>query len=251
LRLGKLNGGLLLAAIALLLTLASTSIGEAAGPGSSRTGYDVSYPQCPASFPRDGAFGIVGVTNGLPWSANPCLAAEYQWATGRPMAPAFYMNTANPGPVSSHWGLPGPATCGDPSSYSDQGCAYNYGWNAASQAFYVAANAAGSNAAATHAWWLDIETLNSWNGTILANRAAIDGYAGYLASQHVAGVGLYSTASQWEAITGGYNLGLPNWLAGMSSKSASGYCGTTGFSGGPVVLAQYRSRGFNADYACP
>jgi hypothetical protein len=248
LRIGKFGGALLAATVALLLTLVSISAGEAAGPGSSRTGYDISYPQCPANFPRDGAFGIVGVTNGLAYSVNPCLAAEYQWASARPMAPAFYMNTANPGPISSHWGKPGPLACPDRNAFTND-CAYNYGWNAALEAFAAAQNA--TSAAAARAWWLDDETVNSWNGTIEANQWAIKGYIDYLLTK-VPSIGLYSTASQWQAITGGYSRpDLPNWIAGTSTKSASSYCGTAGFSGGPVRLAQYRAKGFDADYACP
>jgi len=240
LRLGKFSSGLLVAAIALLSTLVSTSKGEAAGPGSSQTGYDISYPQCPSNFPRDGAFGIVGVTNGKAFSTNPCVASKYQWAAGRTRPPAFYMNTANPGPITPNW------PCADPNSYNDTSCAYSYGWNAAAYAFGLAPAGTG----ATHDWWLDIETANSWNGNYTSNQAAINGFVAYLKGQGVARVGLYSTASQWQAITGGYNPGLPNWIAGNNTKSASGLCGTIGFSGGQVLLAQYRAKGFDADYAC-
>src|SRR5438132_6864032 len=81
------------------------------------TGYDISYPQCSSQVPKGGAFGVVGVTNGLPWSTNPCLSGQYQWANGRVYAPAFYMNTANPGPISPHWNTGvQPRTCGDPAS---------------------------------------------------------------------------------------------------------------------------------------
>src|SRR5678815_4379912 len=92
------------------------------------------------------------------------------------------MNTANPGPISSHWLVPGPRGCVDSSSYADTGCAYNYGWNAASQAFSGASTAVSRAAATAGAWWLDVETVNSWNGTVAANSAAIDGYVDYLRS---------------------------------------------------------------------
>jgi len=74
----------------------------------NNVGNDVSYAQCPSTLPASGWFGIVGVNSGIAWSANPCAASEYAWATGRSQPPAFYMNTANPGPVSSHWNLGGP-----------------------------------------------------------------------------------------------------------------------------------------------
>ena len=37
-------------------------------------GADVSYPQCAGLLPRPGAFAVVGVNKGLPFSANPVLA---------------------------------------------------------------------------------------------------------------------------------------------------------------------------------
>src|SRR3954465_13658524 len=69
------------------------------------TGYDVSYPQCSGALPPSPLFGIVGVNNGIVYSANPCLATECAGAanattTTRPKV-SFYANTANPGPASS------------------------------------------------------------------------------------------------------------------------------------------------------
>ncbi|GAC1333398.1 MAG: hypothetical protein NVSMB17_13780 [Candidatus Dormibacteria bacterium] len=220
---------------------------------ASNSGYDISYPQCPADFPSDGGFGVIGVTNGLPWSANPCLAAEYSWATSKPSPAAFYMNTANPGPISSHWQLAGPRACVDPSSYADTGCAYNYGWNAADQAFAAAAAAAGAANASSHAWWLDIETGNSWNGSIDANSAAIQGYLDYLLNYRaVPSAGVYSTGYQWGVITGGYQLPTtPNWVAGApDAGSAPGYCSST-FTGGPVRMVQFPAGSYDGDITCP
>ena len=131
-------GGVLALTVALIA--ASSGHTESFYPEGA-AGYDVSFPQCGGSLPSGGAFAIVGVTNGLAWSANPCLGTEYAWAASKPSAPSFYTNTGNPGPISTHWNRPGPATCANPSSYSDEGCAYNYGWNAAGNAFQVATNA--------------------------------------------------------------------------------------------------------------
>src|SRR4051794_7020392 len=63
-------------------------------------GYDVSYPQCGNALPDNPLFGIVGVSDGLAYGRNPCLAAEYTWASKAPQAPGFYMNTGNPGAAS-------------------------------------------------------------------------------------------------------------------------------------------------------
>ena len=176
------------------------------------------------------------------------------WATGRSQPPAFYMNTANPGPVSSHWNLGGPQPCVDPTSASDAGCAYDYGWNAAGYAYSVAAAATSPAAAAGHAWWADVEIANSWNGDYVANAADVQGGLDYLRAQGVGAVGVYSTGYQWGQITGGYQMGAGagDWLAGANSQGqASNWC-TTGrsFSGGPVELVQYPSGGFDADWRC-
>jgi hypothetical protein len=219
-------------------------------PGS--IGYDISAPQCPANFPSGGAFGIVGVTNGRAWSVNSCLQAEYQWASSRSAAPAFYMNTANPGPVNPHWQLPGPRVCIDFTTANDRGCAYNYGWNAASDAFTTASGAVGASAAASHIWWLDIETANSWTGTMTANAAAVQGYFDNLTAHGVPAVGVYSTIAQWKGITGGYALPqAPNWISGGPDvANALSYCGST-MTGGPVWLVQVFIGSRSGDYACP
>jgi len=239
--------------LAVALLAAVTAAGGEAGTvyPAGTTGYDVSFPQCGKPLPRGGSFGIVGVTNGLPWSANACLSAQYQWARGMPSTPSLYVNTANPGPVSRYWNRAGPRTCEDPASYSDTGCSYNYGWNAAADAFAVASDATGG-ASQTNFWWLDVETGNSWDGSTEANAATIEGYIDFLSSQGVAGVGIYSTRYQWTAITGGHDLpSAPNWVAGASSaRSAAKLC-TSSFTGGQVWLVQYSSKRTNTDYVCP
>jgi hypothetical protein len=241
--------------------VAGATAGMAAAPPppapAGTTGYDVSYPQCGSALPSGGGFGIAGVTNGLPWSSNPCLTQQYAWTTNHPYAPGVYMNTANPGPISTHWKLPGPATCVDFSSYTDPGCAYNYGWNAAYQAFGTASSATAGSSRSVW-WWLDVELGNSWNGDAMSNAADLQGSVDFLRSQFVPGVGVYSTSYQWAAITGGYIIpasgGPPvaDWLAGAGSLSeASSWCGPAfSFSGGPVQLVQYPAGSFDGDYVC-
>jgi hypothetical protein len=83
--------------LAVLGFLALFVAGEAASfyQAGSR-GYDISFPQCGSKLPRDGAFAVVGVNNGLPWSANPCVKAQFQWASTLQTPASFYTNTANP-----------------------------------------------------------------------------------------------------------------------------------------------------------
>jgi hypothetical protein len=198
----------------------------------------------------------VGVNDGRAWTTNPCLAYEYSWATGRSSPPAFYINTGNPGTLSTHWAtLQAPKACADPTStasVNDTGCAYDYGWNAAQDAFSQASQQTSPSAAAAAAWWLDVETANSWDGTPAANYSDIQGAIEYLQGQHVQ-VGVYSTRYQWGQITGGAAVAVPNWVAGASSlKQAGAFCSPSySFTGGPVSLVQYPSSTFDGDYRCP
>ena len=74
--------------------LLQTAVGIASAatlypPGS--TGVDVSWPNCEAKIPENAAFGIIGVTEGTPYSAtNPCLAAQ---AAHFPNTLSLYANT--------------------------------------------------------------------------------------------------------------------------------------------------------------
>ena len=187
----------------------------------------------------------MGVSNGLAYSDNPCLVGEYAWATAAARPPALYMSTADPGAQSVHWATPGPKLCGGTSD--DLGCAYNYGWNAASHAF---AYATSQHAVAT-VWWLDIETANTWSTNLAANNADIQGMIDYLHSQSVT-VGVYSTAFQWNQITGGKALLVPNWVAGASSASqAVTWCSSSkSFTGGIVSMVQYPAGSYDGDVAC-
>ena len=145
---------------------------------------DISFPQCGGSMPRarGATFGVLGTNNGTSYTRNPCLVTELAWAKRLPAPPAFYANTANPGPGhSTHWpfGQSTPRVCSssDPNSL---GCSYDYGWNAG-----VAVVRRGRRRCATLAprrpcerrahraanvdWWLDVETMNSWQ--------AVEGHA--------------------------------------------------------------------------
>ncbi|MEP6680827.1 MAG: hypothetical protein ABJB65_05050 [Chloroflexota bacterium] len=228
---------------------------------SSGTVYDISYPQCDVRYPRDPAFGIVGVNGGIVFSPNRCLASQIVWAGA---GAQLYANTANPGPqLSTHWptGQTTPRTCsaGDPDT---RDCAYDYGWNAAADSYrtavdaYVALGQALAGATRTPAaktWWLDVETGNSWRNDSARNVAVLQGAVAYLRSVEVAGVGFYSTGYQWGQITGGSQAFAvhASWVAGAQTlRTAKRFCSGSGFTGGPIVLTQYIASGFDADYRC-
>ena len=50
-------------------------------------------------------------------------------------------------------------------------------------------------------WWLDVETLNSWESSSLNNRADLEGMVSYF-HRIGATAGIYSTAKQWDPIVG-------------------------------------------------
>ena len=271
----------LLVGVGMVVTVPPALAGSAPAPAGS-TGHDVSYPQCAASGstatvvgPLGGAFGIVGVTGGRPFSSNSCWGAEYGWAAGRAYQAGLYMNTANPAPLSTHyWPVSGtrdPALCANSASTTDPGCAYDYGWHAAADALSTARSAVAG--AATVPWWLDVESANSWNGNGSANAADLQGAVDYLRTAGAPSVGIYSSGGDWGAITGGYGVAdaaiyqaawanefvplfpmslSPTWVAGAgSTTTATSTCGTAAFTGVRPALAQYADgTGYDADLVC-
>jgi hypothetical protein len=255
--------------VGLLLAAAPLAVLVSGAAASSGTGYDISYPQCNGSFPAAPVFGVVGVNDGLPFSANPCLGlgdgpSELAWGG---MNAELYANTANPGPaLSTHWpnGQVSPQHCNtaaNPGADTAQ-CAYDYGWNAATNSYgdavgaYVALGWAPPGATRTpvaNTWWLDVETANSWTSNTGFNVDELQGEADYLKSVGAASVGFYATPSDWRTITGGTSsfAAFPSWVPGAGSLSqAQANCAGGGVTGGGVALTQYPSGGFDADYRC-
>jgi hypothetical protein len=259
---------LLLLVCGSLAAIGLTALVSGATAGST-VGYDISYPQCNSSFPSAPAFAIVGVTGGKPFSANPCLGtgdgpSQLQWAG---MNAQLYANTADPGPtLSTHWpnGQTSPQQCNtasNPGSDTAE-CAYDYGWNAGSDSYQDAVNAyvslgwaspGSTRTPVANAWWLDVESANSWSSNTTFNVNELQGEADYLKSVGASSVGFYATASDWHTITGGTTsfAAYKSWIPGAGSLSqAQANCSGGGITGGGVALAQYPSGGFDADYQC-
>jgi len=253
-----------LAALVTALLLALTT-GGSNGPGSSppfgvpapraiaigSVGHDISWPQCGKGQPAGGAFGIVGVTGGRPYTANPCLTSQFAWAEATPGGAGFYMNTSNPGSaaVALNWyAQNSPDAACRPGN--DAACAYDYGFNAATAAFNHAVATTGAGAG--RVWWLDVEPDNSWSSTdIVANRAAVQGSIDSLQRQPGVIVGIYSTARMWNRIMGNFQLPLPNWVAGANNAAeAIAHCAPAfSATGGPAVLSQW-VEAFDNNYVC-
>lgn len=243
------------------------STAETRASGSDMAiGFDVSYPQCGGRLPSNGDFAIVGVNGGRVYSPNPCLGAgddpsQLAWA-GRDAI--LYANTGNPGPeLSRYWPLgqtfPRVCSADDPDTAD---CAYDYGWNAAADSYanavaaYVSLGWADAEATRTpvaNHWWLDVETANSWRDDATLNVAALQGAVDFLESMEVASVGFYSAPHMWQEITGGTDAFAdhPSWVAGASTlRQALAVCRGSALTGGPVLMAQFFSRGFDANVVC-
>jgi hypothetical protein len=235
-----------------------TSGSPASPAAATALGYDISWPQCGSPYPVNPAFGMIGVNKGIVFSPNPCLASEVTWAGGT--SAALYANTGNPGPaLSTHWptGQTSPQIC-SATTPDTAACAYDYGYNAATDSYADAVSAFTalglSGPPAGSAWWLDVETSNSWRSDVTLNVAALSGALDYLGGvAQVASLGFYSTSYQWGVITGGTSAfsAYPSWVAGgADAAGAAANCAGPGFTGGGVTVAQYPSGAFDADLRC-
>ncbi|HVA59466.1 MAG TPA: putative Ig domain-containing protein [Mycobacteriales bacterium] len=252
------------------VTATDTSGGASASTAFGWTvnaAYDVSYPQCGTTLPTAANTSLVGVNDGIVYSANPCLATQAGWGASHGLQ--FYANTADPGPAySSYWPTGGQASPQDctTTDQNSTACSYDYGYNAARNSYgdAIAATAGTSINPAGVSWWLDVETGNSWETLERAygqtatsqqnDTAALQGAAYGLTSEGVTTVGFYSTSYQWDQITGGTGATFqanPAWLAGYTSlPNAQSGCTSISFTDGPVVFTQYPSGSFDADFPC-
>jgi hypothetical protein len=242
--------------------------------GPTRGGYDVSHPQCDTDLPRARAFAVVGVNRGLSTRANPCLTEQLTWAAdssdvieGQP-ATQLYLNTANPGDLLEFigtWPERGVTPYGSCDGSNSRACSWQYGWERARNSvvsfFVPAARAARMDSQpARYTWWLDVETMNTWqsgsDAALDRNRATLEGMTAYLVSRN-ARVGIYSTGRQWSEVVGTVpresNLvALDSWLAGAGSLAeAVAACSDSALvPQGEVTLTQYVRDGVDHNHAC-
>ena len=242
-----------LLSFASILATATSLVANQAAPVAythGSTGYDISFPQCGGAYPT-GAFGIIGVNGGYPFvHYNPCLADEYKHS---PQA-ALYINTGYDPLYTQLDGRHATPECVTKSApvkgSADQKAAWAAGCSEATRSI---AYAASQGVTKPRAWWLDVETENSWSSTDLSlNQFTIQGIVDTL-HQATSAVGIYSTGYQWQTIVGSLPVtGVrASWVAtgNLAAEGAHAVCGT-GFSGAPVWLVQYIQGGFDANYAC-
>lgn len=209
---------------------------------SGTSGVDISSPNCSVKVPST-SFGVVGVTGGLVYSTNNCFQAEASKFSNL----SLYMNTGlNADPNSSTYYQQAQVGCS-----GDVYCAaYNYGYNAAQNAL----NYAASQGVHATTWWLDVETMNTWNSDVLQNQKSLQGSYDALSAAGATTIGAYSTTSQWQSVTGNWQNNWPSWGATTwtTAKQAAKYCTGHQFTGGPSLLMQYKSKQskVDQDYAC-
>jgi hypothetical protein len=246
------------AALALSVPVGAPPRELAAAPAATVLGADVSWPQCSVAQggyalpmpPDDSRFVVIGLTAGLPFAANPCLADQVRWARDRGVPAHAYTVAAHPtnAEVRRH------GTRGPWRATTLAGRLSNTGY---AQGVSAVATAR-SVGLAPGVLWVDVEprARQPWpTGTaaVLRNRAVLLGMLRALSDARQP-TGVYSFASGWREITGGWRLpGLPVWAtAGRSGRAAAAaMCGTPSFSGGPVHLAQWFDDVRDSDLTCP
>jgi hypothetical protein len=258
-----------LAAVATVLAMPGT-----ASAAPTTVGYDVSYPQCGSTLPQDRAFAVIGVNGGLSTRANPCLANQLGWVWGAsgavPSQPRaqLYLNTANPGELRAQvttWPARGVTPYGTCRGDNSAACSWQYGWERAENSVVnfltpSARIAQVDGRPGSYIWWLDVETMNTWQSgssdALARNRATLEGMTSYLTSRG-GRVGIYSTGQQWAQIAGAVPATSPlagrdSWLAGATSLAgAQTACLKPALvPGGRVTLSQYVQSGLDRDLSC-
>lgn len=247
---------------------ALASVSSTAWPldtASPPTGYDMSWPQCGGAMPASSSIAIVGVDDGHPFSQNPCLQQEAEWASTAAQRAQYMVLDSRVGWSSPHvleYAYHGPAGDCTATDYSCQ--SYNWGYNAA----YADVQYADSQGATSPQWWLDVELpsstsidltgadcyeANFWVCDPKLNSTVILAAVTALREQGKQ-VGVYSTQVQWQTITGGLPLGLPIWIAGFDHTPAT-YCdpadaSTSWFALGAPRLVQSLPTTYDPDTDC-
>lgn len=246
-----------LAAVAsVLFTVTAGTTGSGA---AVRQGGDVSWPQCTKAqggyglpMPPDSSqFVVIGLTKGLPFTVNPCLATQVAWASARRVPAQAYTIPAFPTRDQlAAYGSRGPW-----SATTRWGQLANAGYAEGSYAL-DRLKAAGF---AARMVWIDVESRDRqpWpTGSRAAealNRAVVVGLARRL-DEAGHPYGYYSNTSGWQAITGTWWApGVPTWVpvGHRTSADAVAACGRPSFSTGAPHLAQWTDGQRDDDVACP
>ena len=223
-----------------------------------RFGHDISWPQCPVAVggfglplpPTSTEFVVIGLTKGLPFTQNPCLADQVAWVTANAKPSQAYTIAAFPTASQlSSYGAGGPW-----SSATRAGQLSNVGY---AEARYAADSLPAGFAPPVV--WIDVEPRPQQPWPVataqqrLENRYVLEGLMRGLRDRGLP-YGLYSYASGWQAITGSWRVpGVPVWAtAGRLDypTEALDRCTQPSFSGGRVYLSQWYDDVRDYDRTC-
>lgn len=226
---------------------------------ASLSGNDISWPQCPTSAggsglplpPASAQFVIIGLTKGLPFTSNPCLASQVNWArTNSKPAQAYTMAGF---PTSAQ--LTTYKTRGPWAATTRAGQLSNVGYAEAAAAVASLAGVSFKPAVV----WIDVEPrpAQPWSTATATqqreNRYVVEGLMRGLRDAGFA-YGLYSFTSGWQSITGSWLLpGVPVWAtAGRLDypTEAQDRCTQPSFSGGHVYISQWYDDTRDYDITC-
>jgi len=229
---------------------------------SSTLGFDISYAT--SYYPAESfGFAVVGVTGGKAFVHNARISSEYQWTKfGAKTAATLYMNLNAPYGSTVVANIGAPKTCparaegNSATSTEPTACeGYNYGYNAAKDAYAYATGAGVTSSL----WWLDIEEANSWSNDLSVNDATIQGAIDYLNGKNIR-VGIYSVPRMWMDIAGTYvptqtlgglSVPIPTWFPiGVTDiVGAINTCSTVSsfIPGSPVWVVQYETDSTSID----
>jgi GH25 family lysozyme M1 (1,4-beta-N-acetylmuramidase) len=201
---------------------------------STAWGIDVSWPQCDAPWAGVGqptlqpGFVVVGVNDGKPFTDNPCLAAETNYARTR-TGVAAYLNIDAP----------------RSGSYASYGKEVALDGLARLQRAHLSVPVV----------WLDVEVMNHWSTSGAGNVAVIAAAVRAIQSRGLV-AGIYSSGPMWQQITGGATLTVPVWLATNVTDyhQLPQWC-LSGLGGQPADMTQYIAydgqRLVDVDVLCP
>ncbi|WP_083707185.1 FG-GAP-like repeat-containing protein [Intrasporangium flavum] len=250
-----------LAAVVAALALA-LSFGVVTAPATSAAvlfGNDISWPQCTVADggagqpmpPTSTQFVVVGLTHGLPFTENPCVADQLQWVRDH----------AKPAHAYTMAGFP---TTAQLATYGSQGpWATSTRAGRLSNVGYAEAGYAASTLSRI-GWhppvvWIDVEPrpAQPWPSATWAqrveNRYVVEGLMRGLRDRGYA-YGVYSNSSGWQAITGSWLLpGVPVWATAGTldyPSEALDRCTQPSFSGGHVYLSQWWNATTDFDRTC-
>lgn len=260
------------AAAAALAALAVTGSAVGAGPVDAAgrpgavqaatlplSGNDVSWPQCPTAVggrglpmpPTTAQFVVVGLTFGLPFTENPCLADQVAWAAAYGVPAQGYTMAAFPTAAQ----LTAHRSSGPWASSTRAGQLSNAGYAEATFAL-ATLDRTGFHPPVV---WVDVEprAAQPWpTGTATRqreNRYVLEGLVRGLRDGGVA-YGLYSYASGWADITGSWRLpGVPVWATAGTldyPTEALDRCTQASFSGGRVLVSQWYDSTRDYDRTC-